>query len=86
MGKEKDDVDKKMLDVGALVSNTALNTKIGKIENKIPTAGGLEITTVLKTGIGKFENIIPDYSKYITSPEFNSWYLTKIKTSELSSE
>ena len=72
MGEEKDDVDKKMLDVGALVSNTGLNTEIGKIENKIPITGGLEITNVLKTRIGKFENIIPDYSKYITSPEFNS--------------
>ena len=72
MGKEKDDADKKMRDVGALVSNTVLNTNLGKIENKIQIAGGLEIATVLKTRIGKVENIIPDYSKYITSPEFIS--------------
>ena len=63
---------KKILDVGALVSNIVLNTKTGEIENKTPTASGLEATNVLDTKIEQVENIISGHFKYITTPEFNS--------------
>ena len=48
-----------------------MNTKIRKVENKIPSSNNLETKTVLNTNISEAENKIPGYSKYITTEEFN---------------
>ena len=49
---------------------TDLNTKLIKIENKIPDTNSL-VTTTLNTKISEVENKIPDNNKYITSQIFN---------------
>ena len=49
---------------------TDLNTKLIKIENKIPDTNSL-VTTTLNTEISEVENKIPDNYKYITSQIFN---------------
>ena len=48
-----------------------MNTKISKVENKVPNVSGLVTITVLNTKISEVENKIPNHDKYITSPEFN---------------
>ena len=53
------------------MTTTALNTKISKVENKIPSASGLVTTALLNTKISEVENKIPNHDKYITTPEFN---------------
>ena len=50
---------------------TALNTKISKVENKIPDTSSLVTTTVLKIKFSEGENNIPDNFKYITTVELN---------------
>ena len=51
------------------MSTTVWNTKISKVENKIPDISSLVTTTVLNIKI-EVENKIPDHAKYITTPEF----------------
>ena len=46
---------KKILDIGGLVTTTALNTKISEVENKIPDTSSLVSTTVLNTKISEIE-------------------------------
>ena len=41
---------------------TTFNTKIGKVENKLPNVSGLATRTVLYTKTGKGENKISDAS------------------------
>ena len=53
------------------MTTTVLNTKISKVENKIPNTSGLVTATVLNTKISEVENKIPNHDKYITTPEFN---------------
>ena len=53
------------------MSTTVLNTKISKVENKLPDTSSLVTTTVLNIKIEEVENKIPDHAKYITTPEFN---------------
>ena len=48
-----------------------LNTKISKIEIKIPNTSSLVTITVLNTNISKVEKKISNHDKYITTPEFN---------------
>ena len=68
--KKIGDVDKKyQIRTSGLVTATVLNTKISKVENKIPKNSGLVTTTVLNTKISEVENKIHD--TYITTPEFN---------------
>ena len=50
---------------------TDLNTKLIKIENKIPDTNSLVTTTTLNTKISEVENKIPDNSKYITAQIFH---------------
>ena len=50
---------------------TVLNTKIRKVENKIPNTSKLVTSAVLNTKIRKVENKIPDNSKYVTTQNFN---------------
>ena len=54
------------------MTTTVLNKKTSEVENKIPNTSGLATATVLITKIREAENKTPDYSKYITTPEFNS--------------
>ena len=49
---------------------TVLNTKISKVENKIPNTSSLATATVLNININEVENKIPDNSKYTTTQEF----------------
>ena len=53
------------------MTTTALNTKISKVENKIPSASGLVTTALLNTKISEVENKIPNHDKYITTPKLN---------------
>ena len=53
------------------MTTAVLNTKISKVENKIPNTSGLSTTTVLNTKISEVESKIPNHDKYITTPEFN---------------
>ena len=48
-----------------------MNTKISKIENKIPDKSSSVTTTVLNTKISEVENKCPDHAKYITTQELN---------------
>ena len=48
-----------------------MNTKVSKVENKIPNTTHLVTTNVLNSKISEVENEIPDNSKYITTREFN---------------
>ena len=48
-----------------------MNTRISKVENKIPNISSLVTTTVLNTKISEVENKIPDHAEYIISQEFN---------------
>ena len=50
---------------------TVLNTKIGRVKNKITHTNSLVTATVLDTKIGKVENKIPNHDVYITTQEFN---------------
>ena len=50
---------------------TVLNTKVSKVENKIPNTTHLVTTNVLNSKISEVENEIPDNSKYVTTREFN---------------
>ena len=54
-----------------------MNTKISKVENKIPNIGNLVTTTVLNTKISKVENKIPNYDKYITTPDYTTENFTE---------
>ena len=42
---------KKNLDTSGLVNTTVLNTKMSKVDNKMPNLSGLVSTTVLNTKI-----------------------------------
>ena len=53
------------------MTTTVLNTKISKIDNKIPDTSSLVITTALNTKIGQGLNKISDQDKYSATPEFN---------------
>ena len=53
------------------MTTTVLNTKISKVENKIPNTSGLVTATVLNTKISEVENKIPNHDKYISTPECN---------------
>ena len=44
------------------MNKTTFNTKIGKVENKLPNVSGLATRTVLYTKTGKGENKISDAS------------------------
>ena len=46
-----------------------MNTKISKVDNKIPNTSSLVTATVLSTKISEVENIIPDHAKYIATQE-----------------
>ena len=48
-----------------------MNTKISKVENKVPSVSGLVTITVLNTKISEAENKISNHDKYITTHEFN---------------
>ena len=50
---------------------TVLNTKLSKVENKIPETSSLVTTAVLNTKFSEVKNKIPDRAKYITTQEFN---------------
>ena len=45
-----------------LVTTTVFNTKISKVENKIPDTSGFVNPTVLNTKIVLLENKIPNFS------------------------
>ena len=66
---------------------TVLNTKISKVENKIPNTSSLVTTTVLNTKISGIENKIPDNCKYITTQESNKLmvvnFAAKLKQADL---
>ena len=48
-----------------------MNTKISKVENKIPDTSNLVTAALLNTKISEVENKIPGNSKYITTQEFS---------------
>ena len=52
-----------------LVTKTVLNTKISKVENKIPDTSSLVTTIVFYTRIGEVENKILDHAKCITTED-----------------
>ena len=55
---------KNVPDTIGLVTATVLNTKISKVENKIPNVSNL-VATVLNTKISEVDNEIPDhYSRF----------------------
>ena len=47
------------------MTTKVFNTKIEKIENKIPDTSGLVTTTVLNTKIGEVGNKIPDITSLV---------------------
>ena len=53
------------------MTTTVLNTKISKVENKIPNTSNLVTATVLNTKISEVESKMPNNSKYITNYEFD---------------
>ena len=52
------------------MTKTVLNTKISKVDNKIPNTSSLVTATVLSE-VSEVENIIPDHAKYIATQEHN---------------
>ena len=52
------------------MTNTVLNTKIGKVEKKTDV-GGLVNTTVLNAKIAEVENKIPDFSDLVKKTDSN---------------
>ena len=70
--KETRNVDKKVLDVSALVTATLLYTKIGGIKNRTPDTSGLVTITVFNTKIGEAENKIPDVSVLVKKMDYNT--------------
>ena len=60
---DKQNFEKKVPDVSALVTTAVLKTNISEIENKILYASGLVLTNSLNTKIGEVENKIQDVSK-----------------------
>ena len=71
------------------MTTTILNTKINKVENKIPNTSGL-VTAVLNTKIREVENKIPNYDKCMTTPEFDKLtaenFTTRLKQANLETE
>ena len=69
------------------MTTTVLNTKVSKVENKIPDTTSLVTTTVLNTKISEVENKIPDNLKYITTQKFNKLtaksFATRLKQADL---
>ena len=65
------------------MTTTVLNTKLGKVENKIADTSSLVTITVFNTKVSEVENKIPNHDKYITIPEFNKLtaehFATKLK-------
>ena len=53
LDKNIEDFDKKIPDVSNLLTNTALNTKIGKVETKLPDVSYLATKTPFKTKTDK---------------------------------
>ena len=71
------------------MTTTILNTKINKVENKIPNTSGL-VTAVLNTKIREVENKIPNHDKCMTTPEFDKLtaenFTTRLKQANLETE
>ena len=63
--------NRKILDFCGFVTAIVLNTKIGKVENKIPGTSGLETTSVLKTIFGEVENKVSDVSYLVKKTDYN---------------
>ena len=53
------------------MTTIVLNTKISKVENKIPNVSGLVTTTVWNTKVSEVENKTHNHDKYITTSEIN---------------
>ena len=72
------------------MTTTILNTKINKVENKIPNTNGLVTTAVLNTKIREAENKIPNHDKCMTTPEFDKLtaenFTTRLKQANLETE
>ena len=60
-----------MLHVNRLVTNTAFDTKIGEVEDKISDVSGLLTNTAFNTKSGRVEKNT-DHNKYIATNEFNN--------------
>ena len=54
------------------MTTTILNTKISKVDNKIPNTSSLVTKTALNTKINEVENKIPDHAKHITTQELTA--------------
>ena len=52
-------------------TNSALNTKLGEVENKIQDISKFVTNSALNRIIGEVENKIPNHYIYITTPECN---------------
>ena len=53
------------------MTTAVLNTKISKVENKIPDTSSLLTTNVLNTKISEVESKILDHAQYINARELN---------------
>ena len=56
------------------MTTAILNTKVSKVENKIPGTCGLVNTTVINKKIGDVENRTFNHDKYITDNHDNIIY------------
>ena len=65
---------KKKTDTSGLVTTAILNTKVSKVENKVPGTCGLVNTTVINKKIGDVENRTFNHDKYITDNHDNIIY------------
>ena len=72
LAKKVKEAENKMQDVSKLVTNSALNTKIGEVENKIILDASKLVTNGASDAkIGNVENKIPNHDVYITTQELN---------------
>ena len=61
------DIEDKIPHIINLATKTTVNGKTNEVKNEIPNITNFPTTTALTA----VKNKVPDYSKYITTPEFN---------------
>ena len=72
LAKKVKEAENKMQDVSKLVTNSALNTKIGEVENKIILDASKLVTNGASDAkIGNVENKIPNHDVYISTRKLN---------------
>ena len=79
---KKTDFNSKISEVEGKISSItglATNSELTAVENKIPDVNGLIKKTDYDAKISEIENKVTghDHDKYITTPEFNTYYGSK---------